>query len=127
VPLTLLSLAVLGAVGLSSVWTKSMAPRIEGKVTKPVYDAIDSSVLKILDGDRGTLIAFASLLLAWHMTAAIGTVMQALNRMHVEDRRPWRRKRLVTFALATATRPPSTHGRGGRAPARSGSSPPGCC
>src|SRR5437588_6822225 len=62
VPLTLLSLAVLGGVGLSSVWTKSIAPRIEGKVTKPVYEAIDTSVLKILHGDKGTLIAFAALL-----------------------------------------------------------------
>ena len=104
VPLTLLSLAVLGAVGLSSAWTKSIAPRIEGRVTKPVYEGVDSSVLKILHGDKGTLIAFASVLLAWHMTAAIGTVMQALNRMHdVEDKRPWHRKLLVAVALATAT------------------------
>jgi membrane protein len=104
VPLTLLSLAVLGAVGLSSVWTKSIAPWIEGKVTMPVYDAIDSSVLKILHGDKGTLIAFASLLLAWHMTAAVVTVMEALNRMHdLEDKRPRHRKLLVAVALAAAT------------------------
>jgi membrane protein len=104
VPLTLLSLAVLGGVGLSSVWTKSMAPRLEGNVTEPVYEAINTSVLKILHGDKGTLIAIASLLLAWHMTAAVGAVMQALNRMHdVEDKRPWHRKLLVAFALATAT------------------------
>jgi membrane protein len=104
VPLTLLGLAMLGAVGLSSAWTKSIAPRIEGKVTKPVYEAIDSSALKILHGDKATLIAFAALLLAWHMTAAIGLVMQALNRMHdVEDKRPWRRKLLVAAGLAATT------------------------
>jgi membrane protein len=104
VPLTLLGLAMLGAVGLSSAWTKSIAPRIEGKVTKPVYEAIDSSALKILHGDKATLIAFAALLLAWHMTAAIGLVMQALNRMHdVEDKRPWRRKLLVAAGLAALT------------------------
>src|SRR5437588_9465213 len=74
VPLTLLGFAVLGGVGLSSVWTKSMAPRIEGKVTKPVYEAIDSSVEKILRGDKATLIVFASLLLACHMTAAVVTI-----------------------------------------------------
>src|SRR5207253_812766 len=101
VPLTLLSLAVLGGVGLSSVWTKSIAPRIEGKVTKPVYEAIDTSVLKILHGDKGTLIAFAALLLAWHMTAAVATVMEALNRMHdVDDKRRSRRKLAVALALA---------------------------
>jgi membrane protein len=101
VPLTLLSLAVLGGVGLTSVWTKSLAPRIQEKVTKPVYEGIDTSVLKILHGDKGTLIAFAALLLAWHMTAAVATVMEALNRIHdVDDKRRWWRKLAVALALA---------------------------
>jgi membrane protein len=104
VPLTLLCFAVLGGVGLSSVWTKSLAPRIEGKVTEPVYKAIDTSALKILHGDKGTLIAVASVLLAWHMTAAVATVMQALNRIHdVDDRRTWKRKLAVALGLALAT------------------------
>jgi YihY family inner membrane protein len=101
VPLTLLSFAVLGGVGLTSVWTKSLAPRIEGRVTKPVYEGIDTSVLKILHGDKGVLIALASLLLLWHMTAAVATVMEALNRMHdVDDKRRWWRKLLVAVVLA---------------------------
>ena len=101
VPLTLLGFAVLGGLGLSSVWTKSMAPRIRGNVTQPVYEAIDSSVRKILDGDKGLLIAFASLLLAWHMTGAVVTIMEALNRMHdVDDKRRWVRKLGVAVALA---------------------------
>jgi len=104
VPLTLLALAVLGGVGLSSVWTKSLAPKIEGKVTPPVYRAINSSVEKILRGDKGILIAIASLLLAWHMTAAVATVMEALNRMHeVEDKRGWPRRLLVALGLALVT------------------------
>ena len=47
---------------------------------------------------------FASLLLAWHMTAAVATVMEALNRIHdVDDKRQWRRRLLVAVGLATAT------------------------
>src|SRR5919205_276610 len=104
VPLTLLCFAVLGGVGLSSVWTNSLAPKIQGKVTHPVYEAIDTSVLKILHGDKGTLIAFAAALLAWHMTAAVVTVMEALNRMHdVDDERPWKRKLAVAAGLALLT------------------------
>ena len=92
---------MLGGVGLTSVWTKSLAPRIQDKVTKPVYEAINTSVLKILHGDKGTLIAVAALLLVWHMTAAVATVMEALNRMHdVDDKRRWRRKLVVALALA---------------------------
>ncbi|HEX6699431.1 MAG TPA: YihY/virulence factor BrkB family protein [Gaiellaceae bacterium] len=104
VPLTLLALAVLGGVGQSSVWTKSLAPRIEHNVTKPVYEGINASVEKILKGDKGTLIAIASVLLAWHMTGAVVTVMEALNRMHdVDDKRRWSRKLLVALALAATT------------------------
>jgi membrane protein len=104
VPLTLLALAVLGGVGLSSVWTKSIAPRVEHNVTTAVYAGINSSVEKILRGDKGTLIAIAALLLAWHMTAAVATVMEALNRMHdVQDERRWSRKLLVALLLAAAT------------------------
>ena len=103
-PLTLLGFAVLGAVGLSSVWTDSLAPRLEDKVTQPVYRAIDTSVKKILEGDKGVLIVLATLLLAWHMTNAIVMVMQALNRMHdVDDDRSLQKKLLVAVGLAAAT------------------------
>jgi len=104
VPLTLLALAVLGALGLENVWTSSLAPRIAGRVTLPVFEGINSSVLKIFASDKGTLIAVASILLAWHMTAAVATVMEALNLIHdVRDRRPWWRKLLVALGLAAAT------------------------
>ena len=103
-PLTLLGFAVLGAVGLSSVWTDSLAPRLEDKVTHPVYRAIDTSVKKILEGDKGVLITLATLLLAWHMTNAVAMVMQALNRMHdVDDKRSLRTRLLVAVGLAAVT------------------------
>ena len=104
VPLTLLGLGLLGALGLSDVWTDSIAPAVEPHVTQPVYRGIDYSVKRILSSDKGTLIAFASVLLLWHMSAAVATVMEALNRIHdVEDERPWWRKALVAVALAVAT------------------------
>jgi membrane protein len=104
VPLTLLGLGLLGALGLSDVWTDSVAPAIEPHVTRPVYRGIDYSVKRILSSDKAALIALASALVLWHMSAAVGTVTEALNRIHdVKDERPLWRKLAVVVALAVAT------------------------
>jgi membrane protein len=103
VPLTLLGLGVLGALGEASVWKNSIAPAIERHVTPPVFRGIDYSVERILGSDKGLLIALASALVLWHMTAAVATVMETLNGIHdVQDERPWWRKVLVALALAVA-------------------------
>src|SRR5437588_4234775 len=103
VPVTLLGLGVLGALGQASVWENSIAPTIRRHVTGPVFGGIDFSVRRVLASDKGSLITLASALVLWHMTAAVATVMETLNRIHeVEDKRRWR-KLLVALALAAAT------------------------
>ena len=103
VPLTLLGLGVLGALGQASVWTNSIAPAIEHHVTAPVFQAIDFSVRRIFTSDKGSLITLATALVLWHMTSAVATVMATLNQIHdVKDERPWWRKLLVALALAVA-------------------------
>src|ERR671927_933665 len=103
VPLTLLGLGVLGALGQASVWSKSIAPAIEHHVTQPVFHGIDYSAKKILASDKGSLITLATALVLWHMTAAVATVMETLNAIHdVKDERPWWRKLLVAVGLAAA-------------------------
>src|SRR5256714_4242064 len=103
VPLTLLGLGVLGALGQASVWKNSIAPAIEHHVTAPVVHGIDFSVQRIFASDKGSLITLATALVLWHMTAAVATVMETLNEIHdVQDERPWWRKLLVALALAVA-------------------------
>jgi membrane protein len=103
VPLTLLGLGVLGALGQASVWSNSIAPTIEGHVTQPVFHAIDYSAKRVLASDKGSLIALASALVVWHMTAAVATVMETLNAIHdVKDKRLWWRKLLVAVGLAVS-------------------------
>jgi membrane protein len=103
VPLTLLGLGILGALGQASVWTNSIAPTIRRHVTTPVFDGIDFSVQRIFASDKGSLITLATALVLWHMTVAVATVMETLNEIHdVKDERSWWRKLLVALALAVA-------------------------
>jgi membrane protein len=101
VPLTLLGLALLSAFGLEGVWRDSIAPAIQGHATKPVYDAVDYSVEKIFSTGSAGLIAFAGSLLLWDMSAAVFTIMEALNEIHdVDEKRSWPRRLVVAAALA---------------------------
>jgi membrane protein len=103
VPLLLLGLGVLGALGQASVWKNSIAPTIKHHVTPPVFHGIDFSVQRIFASDKGSLITLATALVLWHMTAAVATVMETLNQIHdVKDKRVWWRKLLVALALAVA-------------------------
>jgi membrane protein len=103
VPLVLLGLAVLGALGLEDVWSNSVAPAVQTHVTPPVYAAINFSVKKIFSSSTAGLIAFAGALLVWDMTWAVTTVMEALNEIHgVDEGRSWPRRVLVALGLAVA-------------------------
>jgi membrane protein len=104
VPLVLLGVALLGALGLEDVWRTSIATELDHRFTKPVFEAMDYSAQEIFRSDALGLIALASLLLLWEATRAVRAVSNALNEIHdVEERRPWWRVTLVTLALAVAT------------------------
>jgi membrane protein len=103
VPLILLGVALLGALGLEDVWRESLAPPIQDRITPTVFAAVDSSVERILSTGTAGLIAFAAALLLWDMTWAVQAVMNALNRIHgVEEGRPWRRRLPLAIGLAAA-------------------------
>jgi membrane protein len=104
IPLVLLGLGILGAVGQQSVWHDSIAPAIKPRVTRPVFNGIDYSAEKILRSGTAPVITFATLLALWDLTMGVFGIMDALNTIHdVRERRPWRRRLLVAVALAAAT------------------------
>jgi membrane protein len=103
VPLVLLGVALLGALGLESTWDNSIAPPLQERLSGPVFRAIDYSVQEIFRHSQLGLLAFASLLLLWQAMRGVRAVTNALNTIHeVEERRPWRRLTLVTLGLAVA-------------------------
>ena len=103
IPLVLLGLALLGALGLQDTWRDSIAPGIKPHVTQPVFDAIDFSVQRIFSTSAAGVIAFASLLVIWDLTIAVTAVMRALNRVHdIDEKRPFPRRAAIAVALALA-------------------------
>src|SRR5207237_10665889 len=62
IPLVLLGLGLLGALGMQNVWRDSIAPRIQGKVTPPVFHGLDYTGRRIVDHADAGLIAFAAVL-----------------------------------------------------------------
>ncbi len=103
IPLALLGLGLLGALGLKSTWKDSVAPAIEPRVTQPVFQGIDYSAEKILSSGTAGLIVFATALVVWDLALGVSAIMDALNQIHdVEERRSgWRRAGTAT-ALAVA-------------------------
>jgi membrane protein len=103
-PLLVLSLALLGAVGLGHLWSDSIVTQLRGHVTPAVYRAIDSTGEQIVTTDRPATIAVAGILSLWYLTAAVRAVMEALNKIHdVEDERGWGRRGLIALGLGAAT------------------------
>lgn len=103
VPLTLLGIALLGALDLRDVWEEEVAPELESRLQLQVFTGFDYVVNDILADPSLGLIAFAAGLLLWHIARGIRTVTRALNRIHeVEDERSWPHLALVTLGLSFA-------------------------
>src|SRR5947209_8711351 len=104
IPVALLALGLLGALGLKNTWRKSIAPEIRPHVTPPVFHAIDYSAEKILHSGTAPLILFASALVIWDLTLALAAIMEALNRIHeVEEKRSFVRRALTALVLAVVS------------------------
>jgi membrane protein len=85
VPLTLFSLALLGALGEQHVWDKTMAPAVSGAVRPPVFYAINSSVHKIFTSPVAPLVALGIVLSIWDVSGAVRASIGALNRAYDTD------------------------------------------
>jgi membrane protein len=104
VPLSLLALGLLGALGLERTWNNSVAPEIRPHVTPPVFRAINYSAEQILSSGTAGLIVFSTALVLWDLALALAAIMDALNRIHeVEERRSTVRRAVTALALAGVT------------------------
>jgi membrane protein len=101
IPLTLLGLAMLGALGEEHVWRKTIAPAIGPHVQRPTFHAIDFAVEKIFTSDSTGLVVFASFLSLWYVSGAVRAVMVGINQIYeTEDQRRWPVRYAISFGLA---------------------------
>jgi membrane protein len=101
VPLTLLGLAILGAVGQRHVWKQTILPRITAHVQPATAHAIDTAVEKIFSSDSTGLIVFASLMALWYISGSVRGVMTATNTIYeCEETRSWKVRYPLSLALA---------------------------
>jgi membrane protein len=103
VPLTLLGLAFLGALGVEDVWRSEIGPAVAERVRPAVFAGIDDTVEQVFARSALPLIAFASLLALWHVARGMRLVMKALNAIHgVKEARDVKRLLLTDLALSVA-------------------------
>ena len=101
IPLTLLGLAVLGAVGEERVWRETLGPGMKPHVQETAYHAIDVAVEKIFASESAGLIAFAGLLALWYISGSVRAIMGAINDIYErEDTRSWPVRYALSFGLA---------------------------
>jgi membrane protein len=103
VPLTLLGLGLLGALGQERVWKNTLAPGIKPHVQPATFHAIDVAVQKIFSTGASGLIVFASVLAAWHISGSVRGVMTGMNQIYETDEtRPWKVRYAISVALGAA-------------------------
>jgi membrane protein len=93
VPLALLGMALIAAVGRRDLWSGHFAPPIKSRVDPPVFHALDFAVKKIFAHSSGPLIVFAAVLTIWYVSGGVRAIIGAINRIYEskEDRPFWYR------------------------------------
>jgi membrane protein len=103
VPLTLLGLALLGALGQRHVWKETIFPALKPHVQPATAHAIDTAVEKIFSTDSTGLIVFASLMALWYISGSVRGVMTATNTVYErEETRSWKERYPLSIGLAAA-------------------------
>jgi membrane protein len=103
VPLAVLVLGVLGAIGERRVWIKQVAPGIEKRLPPATWHAVNYAAERILAHAGAGLLVFGVVLTVWEISGSVRAIMGALNRMYeTDERRRWWRRFGVSFALAIA-------------------------
>ena len=103
VPLTLLGLALLGAVGEQRVWRETIFPSIQSHVQAATAHAIDVAAEKIFSTSSTGLIVFASMLTLWYLSGSVRGVMSSTNKVYgCEETRSWKQRYPTSIGLAAA-------------------------
>jgi membrane protein len=85
VPLTLLGLGLLGACGLTEVWSSDVAPRVQEQTSGPAFQVIDDTVRKVLAEKQLFWVTAGALIAIWEVSGAMRALMTVLSRIYGRD------------------------------------------
>jgi membrane protein len=104
VPLSLLGIALLGAIGRQDIWTQHIAPAIQSRIDPPAYHAIDYGVKKIFDHSSAGIVVFAALLTVWYVSGGVRAIMCGINQIYeADEKRPFWVRWPISLGLAVCT------------------------
>ena len=103
IPLSVLALGVLGALGKRRVWVQQIAPGIHRRLPHATWDAVNYAAERILSHAGPGLIAFGVVLTIWEISGSVRAIRGAMNRIYDTDeqRSIWIRFG-VSYLLAVA-------------------------
>jgi membrane protein len=100
VPMSLLGIGLLGALGHEDFWRKHVVPALRAHLTRPAYHAIDFAAQRIFSTGKVGVIALGAILTVWYASGGVRAVMGALNRVfELEENRTFLRRWGVSLAL----------------------------
>jgi membrane protein len=106
IPLALTALALLAFLDLQEVWRSDLAPRVRDAVEADAFTVIDRTVEQIIGQKQILWLTLGAVFALWRVSAAVRTTIPPLNLVFgIEEDRPWRRRFLVSLALALAIGP----------------------
>src|SRR3954462_12189486 len=81
IPLALLVLGILGAFGLTDVWSSDVAPKLRDTASPAAYKVVDQTVRHVLDHKQLFWATIGALIAVWEVSGATRATMQVLNRI----------------------------------------------
>ncbi|MEA2449331.1 MAG: rane protein [Thermoleophilaceae bacterium] len=84
-PLALLGLGLLGAFGLTDVWSTDVAPQVKAQTSGPAFQVIDDTVRRVLEDKQAFWATAGALIAIWEVSGAMRAIMTVLSRIYGDD------------------------------------------
>jgi membrane protein len=98
---SLFMLGLLGASHQQELWRKTIAPEIQPRVLPHVFDGIDQTVQRVFSSSTAGLLALATALAVWEVSAIIRAAIGALDEIYeTPETRPFWIRIPISLGLA---------------------------
>jgi membrane protein len=101
IPMLLLALGLLGAFGLSEVWTRDVAPTLRQNTSPAAFKVLDQTVRQVLSQKEVFWATAGAVLAIWEVSGAMRAIMGVLSRVYgTDDDRPFKERMFLSLWLS---------------------------